>query len=494
MAKKYILAIDQGTTSSRAILFDADFRMLGAAQEEFKQYFPKDGWVEHDPEEIWASTLGSCKEVLKKNSISAEHVEAIGITNQRETTIIWDKDTGRPIYNAIVWQDRRTASVCEDLKGEGLESLVNEKTGLVLDPYFSATKIKWILDNVEGARAKADSGNLLFGNVDSFLLWRLTGGKSHKTDITNASRTMLFNIYTQSWDSELLSLFKIPKSVLPTVHDCVHDFGVSKKDFFSRSLPVLGIAGDQHAALAGQSCFEPGMVKSTFGTGCFVMLNTGSKPVQSKNKLLTTVAYRLDGQISYGLEGSIFVAGAAVQWLRDKVHLISSAEKTEIMARRASPDHGLYLIPAFTGLGAPYWDPNARGALIGLTRDTSDDDIVRATLESVSLQCRDLMQCMLRDGAPLTRLRVDGGMVKNSWLVQNIADVLQLSVDRPNMIETTALGVAYFAAMGANLVSGTKQIAEKWELDQQFSPSILPDLADELYLGWVKAVKRTLTN
>ena len=494
MAKKYILAIDQGTTSSRAILFDADFRMLGAAQEEFKQYFPKDGWVEHDPEEIWASTLGSCIEVLKKNAISAEHVEAIGITNQRETTIIWDKDTSRPIYNAIVWQDRRTASLCEDLKGEGLESLVNEKTGLVLDPYFSATKIKWILDNVEGARAKAESGNLLFGNVDSFLLWRLTGGKSHKTDITNASRTMLFNIYNQSWDSELLSLFKIPKSVLPTVHDCVHDFGVSKKDFFSRSIPVLGIAGDQHAALAGQSCFEPGMVKSTFGTGCFVMLNTGSKPVQSKNKLLTTVAYRLDGQISYGLEGSIFVAGAAVQWLRDKVHLISSAEKTEIMARRASPDHGLYLIPAFTGLGAPYWDPNVRGALLGLTRDTSDDDIVRATLESVSLQCRDLMQCMIRDGAPLTRLRVDGGMVKNSWLVQNIADVLQLSVDRPNIIETTALGVAYFAAMGANLVSGTEQIAEKWELDQQFSPSILPDLADELYLGWVKAVKRTLTN
>ena len=493
MAKKYILAIDQGTTSSRAILFDADFRMLGAAQEEFKQYFPKDGWVEHDPEEIWASTLGSCKEVLKKTSISAEYVEAIGITNQRETTIIWDKDTGSPIYNAIVWQDRRTASLCEDLKGEGLESLVNEKTGLVLDPYFSATKIKWILDNVEGARAKADSGNLLFGNVDSFLLWRLTGGKSHKTDITNASRTMLFNIYNQSWDSELLSLFKIPKSVLPTVHDCVHDFGVSKKEFFSRSIPVLGIAGDQHAALAGQSCFEPGMMKSTFGTGCFVMLNTGSKPVQSKNKLLTTVAYRLDGQISYGLEGSIFVAGAAVQWLRDKVHLISSAEKTEIMARRASPDHGLYLIPAFTGLGAPYWDANVRGALFGLTRDTSDDDIVRATLESVSLQCRDLMQCMIRDGAPLTRLRVDGGMVKNSWLVQNLADVLQLSVDRPNIIETTALGVAYFAAMGANLVSGTEQIAEKWELDQQFSPSILADLADELYLGWIKAVKRTLT-
>ena len=494
MAKKYILAIDQGTTSSRSILFDADFRMLGAAQKEFTQYFPEDGWVEHDPEEIWAATLGSCKEVLKKNSIPAEHVEAIGITNQRETTIIWDKDTGRPIYNAIVWQDRRTASLCEDLKGEGLESLVNEKTGLVLDPYFSATKIKWILDNVEGARGKADSGNLLFGNVDSFLLWRLTGGTSHKTDITNASRTMLFNIYTQSWDSELLSLFKIPKSVLPTVHDCVHDFGVSKKEFFSSSIPVLGIAGDQHAALAGQSCFDPGMIKSTFGTGCFMMLNTGSKPIQSKNKLLTTVAYRLEGEISYGLEGSIFVAGAAVQWLRDKVHLISSAEKTEAMARRASPDHGLHLIPAFTGLGAPYWDPNVRGALLGLTRDTSDDDIVRATLESVSLQCRDLLQCMIRDGASLTRLRVDGGMVKNSWLVQNLADVLQLSVERPKIIETTALGAAYFAAMGANLVSGSEQVAEKWELDQQFSPSILPELADELYLGWVKAVKLTLTS
>ena len=494
MAKKYVLAIDQGTTSSRAILFNADFRMLGAAQEEFQQYFPEDGWVEHNPEEIWTSTLSSCKEVLKKNSVSAEHVEAIGITNQRETTIIWDRETGRPIYNAIVWQDRRTASLCEDLKGEGLESLVNEKTGLVLDPYFSATKIKWILDNVEGARRKAEAGGLLFGTVDSFLLWRLTGGDSHKTDITNASRTMLFNIYTQSWDSELLSLFKIPRSILPTVHDCAHDFGVSKKKFFSRSIPVLGIAGDQHAALAGQSCFKPGMMKSTFGTGCFMMLNTGSKPVRSRNKLLTTVAYRLDGQINYGLEGSIFVAGAAVQWLRDKVHLISSAEKTETMASRAPPNNGLYLIPAFTGLGAPYWDPNARGALIGLTRDTSGDDIVRATLESVSLQCRDLMLCMRRDEAPLTRLRVDGGMVRNNWLVQNLADVLQLSVDRPNVIETTALGVAYFAAIGANLVSGVEEIAEKWELDQQFSPSILPEVADELYQGWVKAVKRTLTN
>lgn len=494
MAKKYILAIDQGTTSSRAILFDSDFRMSGVAQREFQQYFPKDGWVEHDPEEIWTSSLSSCIEVINKNSISLEDIEAIGITNQRETTIIWDKDTGRPIYNAVVWQDRRTTSLCESLKSEGLESLVNKKTGLVLDPYFSATKIKWILDNVEGARSKAEKGKLLFGTVDSFLLWRLTGGASHKTDVTNASRTMLFNIHSQSWDPELLSLFDVPPTILPTVHDCVHEFGFSKKEFFSRSIPVLSIAGDQHAALVGQSCFDPGMMKSTFGTGCFMMLNTGSEAVRSRNKLLTTIAYRIDGQIKYGLEGSIFVAGAAVQWLRDKVHLISSAEKTEAMASRASSNHGLFLIPAFTGLGAPYWDPNARGALFGLTRDTSDEDIVRATLESVSFQCRDLMECMTRDGAFLTRLRVDGGMVKNSWLVQNLADVLQINVDKPNVIETTALGVAYFAAIGANLVSGVDEIAKKWELDQQFSPSILPELSNEMYLGWVNAVKRTLAD
>ena len=492
MAKKYILAIDQGTTSSRAILFDSDFRMAGIAQKEFQQYFSGDGWVEHDPEDIWDSTLNSCIEALKKSSISPEDIEAIGITNQRETTIIWDKETGRPIYNAIVWQDRRTTSLCESLKSEGLESSINEKTGLVLDPYFSATKIKWILDNVEGARSKAEKGNLLFGTVDSFLLWRLTGGASHKTDITNASRTLLFNIHAQSWDPELLALFDIPSSILPTVHDCAHNFGFSKKEFFSRSIPVFGIAGDQHAALVGQSCFEPGMMKSTFGTGCFMMLNTGSEAVRSKNKLLTTVAYRIDGQIKYGLEGSIFVAGAAVQWLRDKVHLISSAEKTEAMASQASPDHGLFLIPAFTGLGAPYWDPSVRGALFGLTRDTSDYDIVRATLESVSFQCRDLMECMTRDGAPLKRLRVDGGMVKNSWLIQNLADVLQLKVDKPNNIETTALGAAYFAAIGANLVSGVDEVAEKWELDRQFSPSMHPELADEMYLGWVNAVKRTL--
>ncbi|MDC2963834.1 glycerol kinase GlpK [Gammaproteobacteria bacterium] len=492
MAKKYTLAIDQGTTSSRAILFDSDFRMSGIAQKEFQQYFPKDGWVEHDPEEIWASTLNSCIEVLKRNLISAEDIEAIGITNQRETTIIWDKETGRPIYNAIVWQDRRTTPLCESLKSDGLESLVSKKTGLVLDPYFSATKIRWILDNVEGARVRAKKGKLLFGTVDSFLLWRLTGGASHKTDVTNASRTMLFNIHSQSWDPELLSLFDIPPSVLPTVHDCVHNFGFSKKEVFSRPIPVLGIAGDQHAALVGQSCFKPGMMKSTFGTGCFMMLNTGSEAVRSENKLLTTVAYRIDGQIKYGLEGSIFVAGAAVQWLRDKANLIPAAEQTEAMASRASPDHGLFFIPAFTGLGAPYWDPNARGALFGVTRDTSSDDIVRATLESVSFQCRDLMECMTRDGAFLTKLRVDGGMVNNNWLVQNLADVLQLNIDKPSVIETTALGAAYFAAIGANLVSGLDEIGERWELDRQFSPSILPERADEMYLGWVDAVKRIL--
>ena len=384
MAKKYILAIDQGTTSSRAILFDSDFRMAGTAQKEFQQYFSGDGWVEHDPEEIWDSTLNSCIEALKKSSISPEDIEAIGITNQRETTLIWDKETGRSIYNAIVWQDRRTTSLCESLKSEGLESLINEKTGLVLDPYFSATKIKWILDNVEGARSKAEKGNLLFGTVDSFLLWRLTGGASHKTDITNASRTLLFNIHAQSWDPELLALFDIPSSILPTVHDCVHDFGFSKKEFFSRPIPVFGIAGDQHAALVGQSCFEPGMMKSTFGTGCFMMLNTGSEAVRSKNKLLTTVAYRIDGQIKYGLEGAYSLpeppcSGFGIRYIlflplrRQRLWqaelLLITVYSSFLLLRVLVPHIGIRM------LGAPCF---------GLTRDTSDYDIVRATLESVS--------------------------------------------------------------------------------------------------------------
>ena len=431
MSNKYVLAIDQGTTSSRAILFSADCKPVGMAQKEFTQYFPADGWVEHDPEEIWSSTKSVCTAVLEKNSVLSHEIEAIGITNQRETTIIWDKTTGRPVYNAIVWQDRRTAEICDNLRADGHEQWISERTGLVLDPYFSASKIQWILDNVEGARKKAELGHLLFGTIDSFLLWRLTGGGSHKTDATNASRTMLFNIHSQSWDSDLLSLLRIPESMLPSVEDCSSEFGYSERSIFGDSIPILGVAGDQHAALIGQCCFESGMIKSTFGTGCFVMLNTGDHPVRSKNKLLTTVAYRLNGQTTYGLEGSIFVAGAAIQWLRDKVKLISSAEESEQIARRVEGNSGLYLVPAFTGLGAPYWDPNARGALLGLTRDTTGDDIVRATLESVSYQCRDLLESMTLDGAPISRLLVDGGMVTNDWLAQNLADILQLSVDRP---------------------------------------------------------------
>ncbi|MBA59533.1 MAG: glycerol kinase [Gammaproteobacteria bacterium] len=493
MSNKYVLAIDQGTTSSRAILFSADCKPVGMAQKEFTQYFPADGWVEHDPEEIWSSTKSVCTAVLEKNSVLSHEIEAIGITNQRETTIIWDKTTGRPVYNAIVWQDRRTAEICDNLRADGHEQWISERTGLVLDPYFSASKIQWILDNVEGARKKAELGHLLFGTIDSFLLWRLTGGGSHKTDATNASRTMLFNIHSQSWDSDLLSLLRIPESMLPSVEDCSSEFGYSERSIFGDSIPILGVAGDQHAALIGQCCFESGMIKSTFGTGCFVMLNTGDHPVRSKNKLLTTVAYRLNGQTTYGLEGSIFVAGAAIQWLRDKVKLISSAEESEQIARRVEGNSGLYLVPAFTGLGAPYWDPNARGALLGLTRDTTGDDIVRATLESVSYQCRDLLESMTLDGAPISRLLVDGGMVTNDWLAQNLADILQLSVDRPKISETTALGAAYLASLGANLVSGLDEISNKWEIDEQFSPLIKSSEADDLYKGWQHSVKRTLS-
>jgi len=487
---KYILSIDQGTTSSRAILFNEKSEILSVAQQEFTQFFPKDGWVEHDPEEIWQSTLAVSRDCIAKLGITAAQIAAIGITNQRETTIVWDKHTGKPIYNAIVWQDRRTADYCVELENSGMGDKVNAKTGLLLDAYFSGTKVRWLLDNVEGARKKAEQGDLLFGTVDCFLLWRLTNGKSHKTDATNASRTMLFNIHSQEWDKELLSDLAIPESLLPEVLDCAADFGFVAPEHLGAEIPVGGMAGDQQAALFGQCCFEPGMTKSTYGTGCFVIMNTGEKPVTSTNRLLTTVGYRLNGQVVYGLEGSIFVAGAAVQWLRDGIKLISDAAETEAVAKAHPTSNGVYLVPAFTGLGAPYWDPGARGGILGLTRDSSVEDIVTATLQSVCYQTRDLMEAMAKDGARPTVLRVDGGMVANSWVSQNLADILQIPVDRPLVTETTALGVAYLAGLQVGVYQSLEQISTQWQSERAFRPEMDEGVSDGLYAGWQEAVAR----
>lgn len=489
----YLLAIDQGTTSSRAILFSQDGVQIGVAQQEFHQHFPEDGWVEHDPEDIWSSTVEVCQNLLREQGVSASDIAGIGITNQRETTIVWDRHTGDPVYKAIVWQDRRTADYCETLKEEGLEPWFTEKTGLLLDPYFSGTKVKWILDHVDGARERARKGDLLFGTVDTFLLWRLTGGQSHKTDATNASRTLMFNIHEQRWDEELLARLNVPKEMLPEVEDCAADFGLTEPGLFGASIPVLGIAGDQQAALIGQGCFETGMIKSTYGTGCFVIMNTGDEAIQSNNKLLTTVAYRLDGKVAYGLEGSIFIAGAAVQWLRDGLKLISSASESEAIAQGHESSHGVYLVPAFTGLGAPYWDPNARGALLGLTRDTGIADVVTATLQSVCYQTQDLLEAMQHDGAIPTKLRVDGGMVANNWVTQHLSDILQLPVDRPEVIETTALGAAYLAGLQAGLFEDTATLAAQWRLERQFTPEMPTETARDLYRGWLEAVDRVKT-
>ncbi len=484
----YLLAIDQGTTSSRAILFSENGDPVGVAQKEFPQHFPEDGWVEHDPEDIWNTTLNTCKEVLE--AVSPEDVIGIGITNQRETTIVWEKSSGKPIYNAIVWQDRRTADYCEELQVEGLEPWVTEKTGLLLDPYFSSTKLKWILDHVPDARERARAGELLFGTVDTFLLWRLTGGASHKTDATNASRTMLFNIHDQEWDDEILARMSIPENMLPEVEDCSAVFGHTDVDLLGASIPILGIAGDQQAALIGQGCFEEGMIKSTYGTGCFVIVNTGPNAIESKNKLLTTIAYRLDGEVTYGLEGSIFIAGAAVQWLRDGLKLVENAAETEAIAASHPVSHGVYLVPAFTGLGAPHWDPNARGAIFGLTRDTGIGDLVTATLQSVCFQTQDLFSAMQHDGAVPTILRVDGGMVENNWVTQHLSDVLQIPVDRPQVIETTALGVAYLAGLKAGVFKDIHEVADQWRLEKRFEPEMDPAEAHALYHGWQNAVSR----
>ncbi len=499
-----LLAIDQGTTSSRAVLFSLEGEVLGMAQQEFTQYFPQDGWVEHDPEEIWSTIVKVVKELLNTSALSASDVAAIGITNQRETTLVWEKDTGKPIYQAIVWQDRRTAGLCEDLKAEGLEPLVKAKTGLLLDPYFSATKVKWILDQVPGARERASRGELLFGTVDCFLLWRLTGGArhqttaqhqttAHKTDASNASRTMLFDIHAQQWDPELLSILDIPAAMLPEVEDCCAEFGSTDPALFGAAIPILGMAGDQQAALVGQGCVSEGMLKSTYGTGCFVMMNTGDQAIVSENNLLTTVGYRLDGKVTYGLEGSIFIAGAAVQWLRDGLKLIDQVSDTEAIAAAHPDPQGVYLVPAFTGLGAPYWDPNARGAILGLTRNSGVADIVTATLLSVCFQTRDLITAMRADGASPRLLRVDGGMVENTWVMEQLANILQIPVDRPVVIETTAWGAACLAGLGAGIFPNLSAIADLWQLDRHFEPTTSPATSDELYRGWQEAVSRVGT-
>jgi glycerol kinase len=492
----YVLAIDQGTTSSRAIVFNDLQQIVGMGKMEFTQHFPASGWVEHVPEEIWATSLWSAKTALKKAGIDAADVAAIGITNQRETTIIWDRATGKAIHNAIVWQDRRTSKLTDKLKAAGHEKLVNRKTGLLLDPYFSATKISWILDNVPGARKRAERGELAFGTVDSYLIWRLTNGASHATDATNACRTLLYNIETGDWDDELLELFRVPRALLPTVKNNADDFGISDKSILGAAIPILGAAGDQQAATIGQACFEPGMMKSTYGTGCFALLNTGTDLVRSRNRLLTTVAYRIDGRTTYALEGAIFMAGASVQWLRDKLRLFEDAADAGPLAKGADPDSAVYLVPAFVGLGAPWWDPDARAAIYGLTRNSGASDLTRAALESVAYQTQDLLAAMRKDwnGARDFVLRVDGGMVASDWTMQFLSDILNVPVDRPTILETTALGAAWLAGWKAGVWPDMKGFARRWALDHQFVPSMDPQVRKRKLKGWADAVRRTLTS
>ncbi|MTI10084.1 glycerol kinase GlpK [Curvivirga aplysinae] len=492
---KFILSIDQGTTSSRAILFDQNYNICAVGQEEFPQHFPKSGWVEHDPEDIWNTTISTCKEAIEKAGITASDIAAIGITNQRETTVVWDRDTGKPVYNAIVWQDRRTSETCKALKDAGHEAGVTKKTGLLLDPYFSATKVAWILDNVEGARAKAEAGKLAFGTVDSFLLWRLTDGKSHATDATNASRTMLYDIIEGRWRGTLLDLFRVPESVLPEVKDSAADFGTTDENIFGAAIPITGIAGDQQAATVGQACFKPGMMKSTYGTGCFALLNTGDKAVTSKNRLLTTISYQIDGKPTYALEGSIFVAGAAVQWLRDGVGLIEKAEQSGELALKADPNEEIYVVPAFVGMGAPYWDADCRGAIFGLTRNTGPAEIALATLESVCYQTADLLSAMRKDWgeAQETVLRVDGGMVASDWTMQRLSEILDAPVDRPEVLETTALGAAYLAGKFVGYYPDLDEFSQNWKLEKRFKSHMQDDVRQAKLAQWSKAIKSTLS-
>jgi len=488
MSDTLLLSIDQGTTSTRAILFAKDGSSVFTSQREFTQHFPDSGWVEHDVEEIWQTTLTVCQEAIDAAAKDGHRIAAAGITNQRETTVVWNRQTGKAIYNAIVWQDRRTASFCNDLKTNGYEPTFTAKTGLLLDPYFSGTKIKWILDNVEGAREAASNGELAFGTMDTFLLWRFSNGDRHTTDATNASRTLVYNIHNGDWDDELLNILDIPRSMLPGVQDSSSDFGTINKELFGQEIQIGGVAGDQQAATFGQVCLEPGTIKSTYGTGCFVILNTGGEALPSDNKLLTTVAYQLDGQTTYAIEGSIFVAGAAVQWLRDGLGVIKSAEETESMATDLPSNQGVYLVPAFTGLGAPYWNPDARGGLFGLTRDTGVEQIVRATLESVAFQTYDLFKAMADDGVTPTKVRVDGGMVQNNWLCQFLADILNIPVQRPVQTETTALGAAYLAGLQCGYYKNHEDLVANWRLDREFTPKLESEERERLLSSWKQAV------
>lgn len=487
------MAIDQGTTSTRAMLFDQEGQLVTKAQNEFHQYFPANGWVEHDPEEIWRSTVRVCQEVILNINSEVNHIAAIGITNQRETTVLWDKQTGQTIGRAIVWQDRRTSDYCQSLKDQypEINQWINNKTGLLMDPYFSATKIRWLLDHYPQAQSLADQGRLAFGTMDCFLLWRLTNGLSHATDVTNASRTMLFNLSSLDWDQELLDFFDIPRSILPKVWENCADFGITDDKWFGAPIPITGMAGDQHAACFGQTCLEPGMVKSTYGTGCFVMVNTGEQIIHSDNHLLTTIMSKVNGQVQYALEGSIFVAGAAVKWLRDEMKLIKSSAQTEAIARSVDSNKGVYLVPAFTGLGAPHWHPEARGAIFGMTRDTGRCEIVRAVLEAVCYQTKDLLDAIEKDwGQPLKQIRVDGGMVANRWLLDFLADMINMPVEKPTCIETTVRGAAYFAGLHVGLYASLPRLEQLWTLDERFDNHITDERRQELYSGWLDAVKR----
>ncbi|MFL2702060.1 MAG: glycerol kinase [Gammaproteobacteria bacterium] len=485
MSKK-IISIDQGTTSSRAVVFSDKGELIGFEQLEFKQFFPNDGWVEHDPEEIWLSVVEVLNLSIKRFNLSSSDIASIGITNQRETVVIWDKKTGKPIYNAIVWQDRRTSDFCDSLKDS--EDLIQQKTGLTMDPYFSASKVNWILDQVNGARQRAENGELLFGTIDSFLIWKLTKGRDHKTDVSNASRTMLYNIETNKWDEELLSLFNIPSNLLPTVCDNAYDFGYT--ELLGGKVSIGGVAGDQQSALIGQCCFEVGEVKSTYGTGCFMMINTGNEIIKSSNKLLSTIAYRLEGKTTYALEGSIFVAGSAIQWLRDGLNFFENASESEDLALQAKDNSRVVVVPALTGLGAPYWDADARGAIFGLTRDTGIPEITKAVLESVVYQTKDLLEAMKNDNASFNSLKIDGGMVANNWFSQELSNVLQVKVSRPKIIETTSLGAAYLAGLHAGLFDTLSSLKENWSIDKEFEPQ----KSSNGYLEWKEAVNKVLTD
>ncbi len=493
----HILAIDQGTTSSRALIFDADMQVIATAQEEFPQHFPQSGWVEHDPEDLWSTTLSTCRAAIDTAGITAGDITGIGITNQRETTVVWDAQTGAPLHNAIVWQDRRTADFCRSLREDGHDALITRQTGLLADPYFSGTKLKWILDQTDGARARAAKGEILFGTVDSYLIWRLTNGASHVTDATNAARTMLYDIHEGAWSDEICALFDIPQAMLPKVHDCAADFGVTDPVHLGAALPVLGVAGDQQAATIGQACFEPGMMKSTYGTGCFALLNTGATPVASQNRLLTTIAYQMDGTPTYALEGSIFVAGAVVQWLRDGLEIIEDAAATLALTANADAGQDVIIVPAFTGLGAPYWEADCRGAVYGLTRNSGPAEFARAALESVGFQTRDLLEAMhsdwSSDHAAQATLRVDGGMSANNWAMQFLSDIIGAPVDRPTVLETTAMGAAWLAGQRAGLFPDMAGFAANWAKERSFAPQMDPQTRDARYTRWKRAVTATIS-